>query len=54
MLLDFSDNSFVSDPADGKNCMTSYCTGVHTKHVHYTKEYCNSTDANIQGLCGKY
>jgi len=52
MLLDFSDSSFVSDPADGKNCMTSSCT--YTGHVKFVTAYCNSTDINVQGFCGKY
>ena len=26
MLLDFSDSSFASGPADGKNCIISHCT----------------------------
>jgi hypothetical protein len=52
MLLDFSDSSFVSDPADGKNCMTSSCT--FTDHVNFVKVYCNSTDDSVQGVCGKY
>ena len=52
MLLDFSDSSFVSDPADGKNCVTSRCT--YTGHVKFTKVDCNSTDSSVRGLCGKY
>ena len=49
-LLDFS--SFVSDPADGKNCMTSSCT--NTGHVNFVKVYCNITDSGVRGVCGKY
>jgi hypothetical protein len=53
MLLDFSNSSFVSDPADGKNCMTSYCPNAgHT--INFLKVFCNSTDSNVRGLCGKY
>ena len=51
LLLDFSDSSFVSDPADGKNCMTSHCTSVD--HVNFVKLYCNSTDNSLRGFCGK-
>jgi hypothetical protein len=47
MLLDFSDSSFVSDPADGKNCMTTSCTDA--SHVIFVKVYCNSTDDSVQG-----
>ena len=55
MLLDFSDSSFVSDPADGKNCVTSRCTyNGNTKQLHFVKVYCNSTDNAVQGVCGKY
>ena len=55
MLLDFSDSSFVSDPADGKNCMTSSCTYKdNTKQVNFVKVYCNSTDSSVRGVCGKY
>jgi hypothetical protein len=55
MLLDFSDSSFASGPADGENCMTSHCTDEgNTKHVHYTKVYCNITNYSIRGVCGKY
>lgn len=55
MLLDFSDSSFASGPADGENCMTSNCTDEgNTKHVHYTKVYCNSTNDYVRGVCGKY
>ena len=55
MLLDFSDSSFISDPADGKNCMTSRCTDVgNNLHAIFLKANCNSTDSNVQGLCGKY
>ena len=50
VLLDFS--SFVSDPADDKNCMTSSCT--NTGHVNFVKVYCNSTDNSVRGVCGKY
>ena len=52
MLLDFSDISFVSDSADGRNCVTSSCASVG--HVQFMRVYCNSTDNNVQGLCGKY
>ena len=52
LLLDFSDSSFVSDPADGKNCMTSYCTSGG--HVNFVKLYCHSTHSNLRGFCGKY
>jgi hypothetical protein len=53
MLLDFSDSSFVSDPTDGKNCVTSSCTNAgHT--VNFGKAFCNTTDSNVRGLCGKY
>jgi len=52
MLLDFSDSSFVSDTADGKNCVTSSCT--YKDHVNFVKAYCNSTASNVRGLCGKY
>ena len=49
MLLDFSDSSFVSDPADGKNCMTSSCANAgHTFNV--VKAFCNTTDSNARGL----
>jgi len=55
MLLDFSDSSFISDPADGKNCVTSYCTYAgNNMHAIFVKAYCNSTDSSVQGLCGKY
>ena len=55
MLLDFSDSSFVSDPADGKNCMTSHCTYVgNPKQVHFAKVSCNSKDSSVRGVCGKY
>ena len=53
MLLDFSDSSCVSDPADGKNCMTSSCANAgHT--VNFVKAFCNTTDSNVRGVCGKY
>ena len=52
MLLDFSDISFVSDSADGRNCVTSSCASVD--HVQFMKVYCNSTDYKVQDLCGKY
>jgi hypothetical protein len=52
MLLDFSDSSFGSDPADGKNCMTSHCT--FEGHVNFVKVYCNTTDSSVKGLCSKY
>ena len=52
MLLDFSDSSFVSHPADGKNCVTSSCT--YTGHVSFEIVYCNSTDSHVRGLCGNY
>jgi len=52
MLLDFSDSSFVSDTADGKNCVTSSCT--NTGHVIFVKVYCNTTDSIVRGVCGKY
>jgi hypothetical protein len=52
MLIDFTD-SFVSDPVDGKHCMTSYCTNAgHT--VHFLKVFCNTTDSSVRGVCGKY
>ena len=55
MFLDFSESSFISDPADGKNCVTSYCTDDdNAKHFHFVKVYCNSTDISVRGLCGKY
>jgi hypothetical protein len=55
MLLDFSDSSFVSDPADGKNCMISWCTySGNNMHAIFMKAYCNSTDNNVAGVCGKY
>jgi len=55
MSLDFSDSSFISDPADGKNCMTSRCTDAgYTKHAVFVKAYCNSTDSSVKALCGKY
>jgi hypothetical protein len=52
MLLDFSDSSFVSDPADGKNCMTSYCE--NGGDVYFVKVSCNTTDGSVKGVCGKY
>ena len=52
MLLDFSDSSFVSDPADGKNCMTSSCESVG--QVQFVKKYCNTTSSSVRGVCGKY
>jgi hypothetical protein len=52
LLLDFSDSRFVSDPADGTNCMTSSC--AYKGHVNFVKVYCNSIDDSVQGLCGKY
>jgi hypothetical protein len=53
MLLDFSDSSFVSVPADGKNCVISACTNAgHT--VNFLTVFCNTIDSNIRGLCGKY
>jgi hypothetical protein len=53
MLLDFSDSKFVSDPADGQNCVTSSCTDAsHT--VNFVKAFCNTIDRSVQGLCGKY
>jgi hypothetical protein len=52
MLLDFSDSSFVSDPADGKNCMMLSCT--YTGHVNFVNVHCNTTDINVRGVCGKY
>ena len=52
MLLDFSDSNFGSDPADGKNCMTSHCT--FGGHVYFVKVYCNTTDDSVKGVCGKY
>ena len=53
MLLDFSHSSFVSDPADGKNCMTSRCADEgHT--INFVKAFCNTTDNSVKGLCGKY
>ena len=52
MLLDFSDSSFVSDPADGKNCVTSSCASVG--QVQFVKVYCNITDMSVQGVCGKH
>jgi hypothetical protein len=55
MLLDFSDSSFVSDPADGKNCMTLSCTVEgYTNHVIFVTAYCNKTDSSVKGVCGKY
>jgi hypothetical protein len=55
MLLDFSDSSFVSDHADGKNCMTSNCSDADNNlHVIFVKVYCNSTDSSVRGVCGKY
>ena len=55
MLLDFSHSSFVSDPADGKNCMTSSCTDAgNTNDVIFVTAYCNKTDSSVKGLCGKY
>jgi hypothetical protein len=55
MLLDFSDNSCVSDPADGKNCVTSISTiEGNTKQLHFVKVYCNITDTGVRGVCGKY
>jgi hypothetical protein len=53
MLLDFSDSSFVSDLADGKNCMTSSCTNAG-QTVNFVKVLCNTTDSVIKGVCGKY
>jgi hypothetical protein len=53
MLLDFSDSSFVSDPADGKNCVTSSCANAGYT-VIFVKAFCNTTDSNVRGLCGKY
>ena len=52
MLLDFSDSSFGSDPADGKNCMTSHCK--EGGHVNFVNVYCNTTDGSVKGVCGKY
>ena len=52
MLLDFSDSNFGSDPADGKNCMTSYC--ADGSYVNFVKVYCNTTDGSVKGVCGKY
>jgi hypothetical protein len=52
MLLDFSDSSFDSHPADGKNCVTSSCT--YRGNVNFVKAYCNSTDSSVRGLCGNY
>ena len=52
MLLDFSDSSFGSDPAIGKNCMTSHC--LSEGHVNFVKVYCNTTDSSVKGVCGKY
>jgi hypothetical protein len=52
MLLDFSDSSFGSDPADGKTCVTSHCT--LEGHVNFVKVYCNTTDSSVKGVCGKY
>jgi hypothetical protein len=55
MLLDFSDSSFVSDPADGKNCMISWCTySGNNMHAIFMKAYCNNTDNDVAGVCGKY
>ena len=55
MLLDFSDSTFVSDPADGKNCVTSRCSDVgNNLHVIFMKAYCNSTDSSVRGVCGNY
>ena len=51
ILLDFSDSRFVSDPADGKNCVISSCT--YTGHVNSVKVYCDNTASNARGLCGK-
>ena len=52
-LLDFSDSRFVSDSADGKNCMRSSCTNNgNPKQVHFVKAYCNST--GVRGVCGKH
>ena len=42
----------MSGTADGKNCLTSYCT--NTGHVNFVKVYCNSTDSSVRGLCGKH
>jgi hypothetical protein len=53
MLLDFSDISFVSDPADGKSCMTSSCTNAGDT-VNFVKALCNTTDSSVKGVCGKY
>ena len=53
MLLDFSDSSFVSDPADGKSCVTSSCANAGYT-VIFVKAFCNTTDSNVRGLCGKY
>ena len=52
MLLDFSYSNFGSDPADGKNCMTSHCT--FEGQVNFVKVYCNTTDDTVKGVCGKY
>jgi hypothetical protein len=52
MLLDFSDSSFGSNSADGKNCMTSYCEDGG--YVIFVKVYCNTTDGSVKGVCGKY
>ena len=46
MLLYFSDSSFGSDPADGKNCMTSHC--ICEGHVNFVKVYCNTTDSSVK------
>ena len=55
MLLDFSDSSFVSDPADGKHCVISSCLHAgNNLHAIFMKAYCNSTDSDVRGLCGKY
>ena len=55
MLLDFSDSRFASDPADGKNCMISWCTDSgNNMHAIFMKACCNSTDIYVQGVCGKY
>ena len=52
LIQDFSASSFISDAADGKNCVTSRCASVG--QVQFVKVYCNSTDMSVQGVCGKY
>ena len=50
VYTNFSDSSFVSDLADGKNGMTSSCTNAG-QTVNFMKVLCNNTDNFIKGVC---